>query len=71
MPGRVKQLIDELCHLRALGNPGVVYFVRANLMLHGINPESYHANSPDDESVERTIEEMIAGFNRGKVRWSR
>ena len=68
MSGRVKQLIDELCHLRARGNPGVIYFVHANLMLHGINPQSYDENSPDDASTERTLEDMILGFNRRKVR---
>ena len=71
MAGRIKQLIDELCPLRARGNPGVIYFVHANLMLHGINPQTYHDASPDDKAVERTLEDMIAGFNRRRARAAR
>ena len=41
MAGRVKQLIDELIELRAAGNPTVVHFMRAHLMLNGIDPSRY------------------------------
>lgn len=64
MAGRVKQLIDELIELRANGNPGVVHFMRAHLMLNGIDPSRYTESSPDDQQKERRLEEMIGNFSR-------
>jgi hypothetical protein len=65
MAGRVKQLIDELIQLRAAGNPGVACFLRAHLMLMGIDPERYTERSPDDANKEQTLRQMIHDF-RGK-----
>jgi hypothetical protein len=62
MAGRVKHLIDEFIQLRAAGNPGVTHFVRAHLMLMGIDPERYTERSPDDESKERALRKMIHDF---------
>jgi hypothetical protein len=64
MAGRVKQLIDELIELRSCGNPGVVHFMRAHLMLNGIDPTRYTEHSPDDLQKERRLEEMISDFSR-------
>jgi hypothetical protein len=64
MAGRVKQLIDELIELRAGGNAGVVHFMRAHLMLNGIDPSRYTESSPDDSQKERRLEEMIGDFSR-------
>lgn len=64
MAGRVKQLIDELCHLRARGNASVEHFVRASLVLHGIDPERYTEDSPDEAATERHLQEMIRVFRR-------
>lgn len=66
MPGRVKELIDELCQLRSRGNAGVEHFVRANLVLHGIDPSDYHADSPDEFETETSLRDMIRGFHRSK-----
>lgn len=62
MAGRVKHLIDELIQLRAAGNPGVTHFLRAHLMLIGIDPERYTERSPDDEAKEQTLRQMIRDF---------
>ena len=67
MAGRVKQLIDELCSLRSGGNPGVEHFVRANLVLHGIDPTRYTEESPDDFQTERHLRDMIRGFHQGRA----
>lgn len=66
MAGRVKHLIDELISLRASGNPGIEHFMRAHLMLNGIDPARYTESSPDDESKERRLEQMITAFSRQK-----
>ena len=66
MAGRVKHLIDELLELRAGGNPGIEHFMRAHLMLNGIDPSRYTESSPDDASKERSLEHMINAFSRQK-----
>ncbi len=66
MAGRVKQLIDELCQLRSGGNPGVEHFVRASLVLRGINPEDFDEQTPDDVGAVRVLREMIRGFEDHK-----
>jgi hypothetical protein len=67
MAGRVKRLIDELIELRAAGNPGVVHFMRAHLMLNGIDPSRYTESSPDDLQKEQRLQEMIGNFNKQMV----
>lgn len=64
MAGRVKRLIDELIELRAGGNAGVAHFMRAHLMLNGIDPARYTESSPDDLQKELRLEEMIGSFER-------
>jgi hypothetical protein len=64
LAGRVKHLIDELISLRAAGNPGIEHFMRAHLMLNGIDPTRYTESSPDDESKERRLKQMITSFSR-------
>ena len=64
MAGRVKQLIDELIDLRAGGNQGVAHFLKAHLMLNGIDPSRYTATSEDDRQKELRLESMINDFSR-------
>ena len=64
MAGRVKQLIDQLMELRGASNEGVAHFMRAHLMLNGIDPAHYTDNSPDDIQTQRRLEEMINDFSR-------
>jgi hypothetical protein len=64
MPGRVKQLIDELMELRGANNATVAHFMRAHLMLNGIDPSRYTDTSPDDAQKVRRLEEMIGDFSR-------
>jgi len=64
MAGRVKQLIDELMELRGASNEGVAHFMRAHLMLNGIDPARYTDSSPDDQQTQRRLEEMISDFSR-------
>jgi hypothetical protein len=64
MAGRVKQLIDELIELRAGGNQGVAHFLKAHLMLNGIDPSRYTALSDDDSQKELRLESMISEFSK-------
>lgn len=66
MAGRVKQLIDELVELRARGNSTVVHFLRAHLVLNGIDPDAYSEQTPDDPDRIQQLEKMIMDFRAGK-----
>ncbi|WP_206079393.1 hypothetical protein [Polyangium spumosum] len=58
MSGKVKQLIDAIVAHRSRGNPTMAGFVRAKLMLKGIDPAQYTDTSPDDPAVVRKLEAL-------------
>ena len=62
MAGRIRQLIDELGVLRTQGQPGLQHFLRAHLMLNGINPDHYTTKSQDDPNKIRVLEKMIRDY---------
>jgi len=64
MAGRIKLLIDELVRLRTRRNPKVEPFVRAHLVLNGLDPDAYHLASEDDPEKIRLLENMIRDFQR-------
>lgn len=51
MAGQCKALIDSIVAHRAKGNSAMASFVRAKLILKGINPDDYHDWSEDDFDV--------------------
>jgi hypothetical protein len=55
MAGRIKQLIDELVRLRTKNNPKVEHFVRAHLVLNGVDPDAYDLGSADDPVKIRAL----------------
>lgn len=65
MPGRVKELIDELIQLRSYrSSPGVSHFVRAHLVMKGIDPDAHDETTPDDPQAIATLEGMIRAFTK-------
>lgn len=64
MAGRIKQLIDELVRLRTKNNPKVEPFVRAHLVLNGLDPDAYNQASADDPDKIHALENMIRDFQR-------
>ncbi len=62
MAGKIRRLIDELMQLRTARATGSGHFVRAHLILHGINPDRYSSSSEDDPVRIRILEKMIADF---------
>jgi hypothetical protein len=66
MAGRVKKLIDEFIELRTAGQQGLEHFVRAHLVLSGVNPNLHTASSPDDPALEKKLRKMIADFSAPK-----
>jgi hypothetical protein len=62
MAGRTRQLIDQLITLRAGKNSGVSHFLRAHLLLKGIDPDAHDEHTPDDPEKVATLEQMIRDF---------
>lgn len=58
MAGKIKRLIDAIVAHRSRGNASMVGFVRAKLMLKGIDPAKYTDTSPDDPDVLRKLETL-------------
>jgi hypothetical protein len=64
MPGRVKSLIEELIRVRARGRPGLEHFVKAHLVLKGIDPDAYDEKSADEHDKIQVLEQMIRDFKQ-------
>jgi hypothetical protein len=64
MAGNVKRLIDELMLLRTHKRPGSQHFVRAHLVLNGIDPDEYHDHTPDNPEAVVSLKKMIADFKK-------
>ena len=64
MAGRVHKLIEELVKLRSGGGSGTDHFVRAHLMLNGIDPSQFDETSVDDPNVVAKLQAMIDSFKR-------
>jgi hypothetical protein len=62
MAGRIKQLIHELVEIRTRNAPGAAHFVRAHLMMKGIDPDAYDGQSPDDADKIRVLQQLIHDF---------
>ena len=62
MAGKIHKLIDDLVRLRANGRAGLSHFVRAHLVLTGIDPDQFDASSADDPEIVERLEKMIADF---------
>jgi hypothetical protein len=62
MAGKVQSLIDQLIRVR--GGPKVEPFVRAHLMMKGIDPDAYRGDDADDPDAVAALERMIAEFAR-------
>lgn len=65
MAGRVYQLIQELYRVRGAGE-STQHFVRAHLVLSGINPDDHTLTSPDDARKVAVLEKMLADFQQAQ-----
>jgi hypothetical protein len=64
LPGRIKTLIDEYFERRCGTNASLRHFVRATLMLKGINPDKFDERSPDDPATLATLQRLLTEFDR-------
>ena len=58
MTGAIKKMIDEIVEKRSKGNAALVPFVRAKLIMKGINCDKYTMTSEDDPVTIKKLEEI-------------
>jgi len=63
MAGRVHRLIQQLIDVRGAG-PSSLHFLRAHLVLSGINPDDYTETTRDETHKVLLLEKMLADFQR-------
>lgn len=56
MAGKIKQMIDMIIAQRAKDNPMLVGIIKTKLMLKGIDPNRFTAQSDDDAAVLLKLE---------------
>lgn len=64
MTGTAKRLIDELITLRTGNRAGSAHFVRAHLVLIGIDPDGHGENTVDDPDTILKLKRMISDFRK-------
>lgn len=55
MAGKVKALIDRLIELRTKGDKGLVAPLKIKLIMKGVDPDLFDANSSDDAAVIQRV----------------
>lgn len=56
--GRIKQMIDGILARRAKDNEMLARVIKTKLILKGINPAKYSAQSHDDPAIIAKLEKM-------------
>ncbi len=59
MAGKIRQMIDYIISQRAANNPMGEKVIKAKLILKGINPNRYDAQSEDDPAVLNKLQTMM------------
>lgn len=55
MAGRIKTMIDELIHLRTNGERGLIAPMKIKLIMKGVDPDNFGADSPDNPMVIQRV----------------
>jgi hypothetical protein len=55
MAGKIKQMLEEIVKQRSVSNSMIAGIVRTKLILKGLDPGMFSANSPDDPIVIQKI----------------
>ena len=61
MAGKVHKLIQQLYEIRGTA-PSSLHFVRAHLVLSGIDPDEHNEQSKDDAHKVAQLERMLKDF---------
>jgi hypothetical protein len=63
MPGRIKVMIEKIIMERAKGNTVLINTTKTKLLLKGINPDKFGAESPDDPAVIAKLQTLAQELN--------
>lgn len=58
MAGQIKQLIDKLIELRTNGDRGLVAPLKIKLIMKGVDPDLFDANSLDNPLVIQRVKSI-------------
>jgi hypothetical protein len=58
--GNIKQLIDRIVAERSKGNETIRNTTIAKIMLKGINPDKYTAQSPDNPEIIARLQQIAS-----------
>jgi len=59
MAGKIRQMIDSIINQRAKDNPMLERVIKTKLILKGINPAKFNAQSDDDPVIIGKLEKMM------------
>lgn len=51
MAGQIKSAIDSIIEQRSRGNATIAATTKTKFILKGVNPDRFHASSPDDPAI--------------------
>jgi hypothetical protein len=59
MAGKIKQMIDTIISQRTKDNPMLAGVIKTKLMLKGVDPNKFTAQSDDDPAIIAKLEAVI------------
>jgi hypothetical protein len=59
MAGKIKQMIDTIISQRSKDNPMLAGVIKTKLMLKGIDPGKFTAQSDDDPAIIAKLEAVV------------
>ena len=60
---RTQELLNKVVNMRTGNKPTYAHFVRAQLLLKGIDPDKITATSDDDPIIIQKLEQMMREFS--------
>jgi len=62
MAGKIKKMIDSIIEQRAKDNAMLARVIKTKLILKGIDPSKFSAQSDDDPAIIRKLESLMKDF---------
>ena len=63
MAGKIKKMMDDIISIKSGGHPTLMITTKTKLILKGLNPDKYDANSSDTPDIMRKV--MLAAQEMG------
>ena len=62
LPGQIKRMLDCIIEQRSKGNRTIATTTRTKLVLKGVNPDQFTANSADDTAIIAKVQAIAVEF---------